>query len=104
MKNVIVNSEDIINALLSIGDEEYADNLAAILLGVSPDAVWEFEDERMNQIADELQAHIITLDNDAIEDFCCFKLDGQSKEDAVHEVMMQMSDDVIIEFYNKYCN
>lgn len=28
MKDVIVNSEDIINALLSIGDEERADNLA----------------------------------------------------------------------------
>lgn len=104
MKDVIVNSEDIINALLSIGDEERADNLAAILLGVSLDAVWEFEEERMNQIADELQAHILTLDNNAVEDFCGFKLDGQSKEDAVYEVMTQMPDDVIVEFYHKYCN
>lgn len=56
----------------------------------------------LNQIADELQAFILSADNNTIEDFCGFTLDGISKEDAVYQVMTQMPDDVLLEYYNDY--
>lgn len=56
----------------------------------------------LNQIADELQAFILSADNNTIEDFCGFPLDGISKEDAVYQVMTQMPDDVLLEYYNDY--
>lgn len=56
----------------------------------------------MDRMADEVQAHVLALDNAAVEDFCSFKLDGQGKGDAVYEVMTQMPDDVIVELYHRY--
>lgn len=59
-------------------------------------------EEIMNQLADELQEFILAADNDIIEDFCGFALDEISKENAVYQVMTQMPDDVLLEYYEKY--
>ena len=62
----------------------------------------QHSEDYLNKIADELQEHVVTLDNDAVEDFCGFSLDGISKEDAVYQVIAQMPDDVLMEYHNNY--
>ena len=42
--NTVFTLEDIINALKLIGDNGRADELAAEILGVSTDKLWEIED------------------------------------------------------------
>ncbi len=57
----------------------------------------------LNQVADELQQHVLTLDNAVIESFCGFPIaDSGSKEQAVYDTIMQMPDDVLLEYYNEY--
>jgi hypothetical protein len=42
--NTFFNLEDIINALIVVGDNGRADELAAEILGISMDELWEIED------------------------------------------------------------
>lgn len=61
-----------------------------------------YHEEIMNQLADELQEFVLTMDNAVIEDFCGFSLDGITNEEAVDQVMSQMPDDVMCEYHVKY--
>lgn len=78
-------------------NEQYGDNWSEEI-----DAIHQLLDSYIEKIADEVQEFMLSADDDTVEDFCGFPLVGITKEDAVYQVMCQMPDDILLEYYEKF--
>ena len=80
--------------------EEYDCQWCAVNMAWDKIFCTEYDD--IDEIADELQTFMLNADNDVVEDFCGFALDGITKEEAVYQVMTQMPDEVLLEYHTKF--
>lgn len=62
-----------------------------------------FTDEQIDKMANELQITVASLSKKDLDEFCGFDTDGMTRLDALYDVIPQMPDDVIVEYYMQYC-